>query len=41
MMGGKCMTHIISSEIFVNKLIEKFDKMKPNTMMKYHDVIAW
>ena len=40
MMGGKCMTHIKSSETFVNKLIEKFDKMKPNTMLNYHDKIA-
>ena len=40
MMGGKCMTHIKSSETFVNKLIEKFDKMKPNTMLNYHDEIA-
>ena len=39
-MGGKCMTHIKGSETFVNKLIEKFDEMKPNTMMKYHDIIA-
>ena len=33
MMGGKCMTHIKSSETFVNKLIEKYDKMKPNIIL--------
>ena len=40
MGGGKCMTHIISSETFVNKPIENFYKMKPNTMLNYHDEIA-
>ena len=34
MMGGKSMLLITSSEIFVNKLIEKFDKVKSNIMMK-------
>ena len=34
MMGGKSMLLITSSETFVNKLIEKFDKVKSNIMMK-------
>ena len=34
MMGGKIMTLITNSETFVNKLIEKFDKVKSNIMMK-------
>ena len=34
MMGGKSMLLITSSETFVNKLIEKFDKVKRNIMMK-------
>ena len=33
MMGGKFMTYIKSSETFVNKLIEKYDKMKPNIIL--------
>ena len=34
MMGGKSMLLITSSETFVDKLIEKFDKVKSNIMMK-------
>ena len=34
MMGGKSMTLITSSETFVNKLIENFDELKRNIMMK-------